>query len=96
MANFELMRELAKKEGGKIVLLVMDGLGGLPMGDYTQTTLEYANTPNMDRLATEGCLGLSHPIARGITPGSGWNASRRPILRTGCSGLRASFPACCV
>jgi 2,3-bisphosphoglycerate-independent phosphoglycerate mutase len=71
MANFDLMRELAKDEGGKIVLLVLDGLGGLPMGGYAQTTLEYANTPNMDRLAAEGCQGLSHPIARGITPGSG-------------------------
>ncbi|MFZ0547810.1 MAG: 2,3-bisphosphoglycerate-independent phosphoglycerate mutase [Candidatus Promineifilaceae bacterium] len=71
MANFDLMRELAKKEGGKIVLLVMDGLGGLPMGDHAQTTLEYANTPNMDRLAAEGCQGLSHPITRGVTPGSG-------------------------
>jgi 2,3-bisphosphoglycerate-independent phosphoglycerate mutase len=71
MANFDLMRELAKDDGGKIVLLVLDGLGGLPMGIYTQTTLEYADTPNMDRLASEGCQGLSHPIARGITPGSG-------------------------
>jgi 2,3-bisphosphoglycerate-independent phosphoglycerate mutase len=33
--------------------------------------LEHARTPVMDRLATEGCLGLSHPIGRGITPGSG-------------------------
>lgn len=71
MANFDLMRELAKNEGGKIVLLVLDGLGGLPMGEHTQTTLEYADTPNMDRLAVEGCQGLSHPILRGITPGSG-------------------------
>ncbi len=71
MANFELMRGLAKDEGGKIVLLVLDGLGGLPMGEYSQTTLEYAEKPHMDRLAAEGCQGLSHPIARGITPGSG-------------------------
>ncbi len=71
MADFKLMRQLAKSDGGKIILLVLDGLGGLPMGEYTETTLEYANTPVMDGLAQEGCLGLSHPIARGITPGSG-------------------------
>jgi len=71
MANFSLMKQLTKSDGGKIVLLVMDGLGGLPMGDYSSTTLEYAQTPNMDRLAAEGCSGLSHPIGRGITPGSG-------------------------
>lgn len=71
MTDFDLMRQLAKSSGGKIVLLVLDGLGGLPLGEYTETTLEYAKTPIMDRLAQEGCLGLSHPIARGITPGSG-------------------------
>ena len=71
MANFALMRQLARSSGGKIVLLVLDGLGGLPMGEHHGTTLEYAHTPNMDRLASEGCSGLSHPIAMGVTPGSG-------------------------
>ena len=71
MANFDLMRQLARPAGGKIILLVLDGLGGLPMGDYENTTLEHAHTPVMDRLAAEGTLGLSHPIGRGITPGSG-------------------------
>lgn len=71
MANFSLMRELARESGGKIVLLVLDGLGGLPAKGYEETTLEHADTPVMDQLASEGCLGLSHPIGRGITPGSG-------------------------
>ncbi len=71
MANLALMKELSKSSGGKIVLLVLDGLGGLPMDEYDGTTLEYANTPVMDRLASEGCQGLSHPISRGVTPGSG-------------------------
>ncbi len=71
MANFDLMRRLAKSQGGKIILLVMDGVGGLPMQPGGLTELEAAQTPNMDRLAEEGSVGLSHPIARGITPGSG-------------------------
>jgi 2,3-bisphosphoglycerate-independent phosphoglycerate mutase len=71
MANFELMRELTRKEGGKILLLVMDGLGGLPRTSGGLTELETAKTPNMDRLAKEGCVGLSIPILRGIAPGSG-------------------------
>ena len=49
----------------------MDGLGGLPMQAGGMTELETAKTPNMDRLAKEGVLGLSQPIHYGITPGSG-------------------------
>ncbi|MDZ4769802.1 MAG: 2,3-bisphosphoglycerate-independent phosphoglycerate mutase [Chloroflexota bacterium] len=71
MANFDLMRRLTTTEGGKIILLVMDGLGGLPMAQGGPTELESAETPNMDRLAKEGCVGLSIPVARGIAPGSG-------------------------
>ncbi len=71
MANFDLMRRLALKDGGKILLLVMDGLGGLPRAKGGQTELEAAHTPNMDRLAVEGSLGLSIPVARGVAPGSG-------------------------
>lgn len=71
MSRHELISQLAKDHGGKIVLLVMDGLGGLPFDGFEQTTLEYANTPVMDSLAQQGCLGLSHPIGRGFTPGSG-------------------------
>jgi len=55
----------------KIVLLVMDGLGGLPMQPGGKTELETAKTPNMDRLAAEGTLGQTLPIDYGITPGSG-------------------------
>ena len=71
MANFDLMRRLTLPEGGKILLLVMDGLGGLPLVPGGKTELETANTPNMDRLASEGSSGLSIPVARGIAPGSG-------------------------
>ncbi|MBE2266836.1 MAG: phosphoglycerate mutase, partial [Anaerolinea sp.] len=71
MADFELMRRLALNEGGKILLLVMDGLGGLPRPETGLTELETAHTPNMDRLAREGSTGLTIPVARGVAPGSG-------------------------
>ncbi len=65
-----LMRDL-HQSGDKIVLLVMDGLGGLPLTAEGKTELESANTPNLDRMAAEGCVGLSTPVRPGIEPGSG-------------------------
>ena len=71
MANFELLHELISPNSSKIVLLVMDGLGGLPREVNGPTELEYANTPNLDQLAKEGSSGLSQPAGIGVTPGSG-------------------------
>jgi hypothetical protein len=51
MANFDLMRHLTLEKGGKILLLVMDGLGGLPREQGGPTELEAAHTPHLDRLA---------------------------------------------
>ncbi len=70
MDQIDLMKELHVPSDKKIVLLVMDGLGGLP-GKDGKTELEAARTPNMDRLSRESMLGLSTPVAPGITPGSG-------------------------
>ena len=52
-------------------MLVMDGLGGLPLNPDGKTELETALTPNMDALAAKSCLGLHHSVPYGITPGSG-------------------------
>ncbi|MBM3298536.1 MAG: phosphoglycerate mutase, partial [Deltaproteobacteria bacterium] len=71
MADFDLMRSLTYSGKTKIVLLVLDGLGGLPKEPGGPTELEAANTPNMDRLAREGVLGLMHMVRLGISPGSG-------------------------
>jgi len=71
MADFKLMRELHQKNTSKIVLLIMDGLGGIPFEPGGQSALEAAKTPTLDRLAREGTLGQFVPIRPGITPGSG-------------------------
>ena len=68
---FDYIPPLLRQENTKIVLMVMDGLGGLPIVPGGPTELEAASTPNMDRLAAEGTLGQTIPIRPGITPGSG-------------------------
>lgn len=67
----DLVRELREPNSSKIVLLVADGLGGLPKEPGGKTELETAKTPNLDALATVGVTGLSVPVLPGITPGSG-------------------------
>jgi 2,3-bisphosphoglycerate-independent phosphoglycerate mutase len=66
-----LTRELHTKNDSKIVMLVADGLGGLPMRPDVDTELETAKTPNLDALAQKGVQGLSLPVCPGIAPGSG-------------------------
>ncbi len=71
MQQLELMHALKRESDSRIVLLVMDGLGGLAMEPGGKTALEAAATPNLDRLAAEGATGQTVPIRPGITPGSG-------------------------
>jgi 2,3-bisphosphoglycerate-independent phosphoglycerate mutase len=67
----DLIRDLAVRNDSKIVLLVADGLGGLPVAPGGPTELEAAATPNLDALVAANVCGLSIPVAPGITPGSG-------------------------
>ncbi len=66
-----LTKELHTKNNAKIVMLVADGLGGLPRTADGKTELETAQTPNLDQLAARGVQGASIPVLPGITPGSG-------------------------
>ena len=67
----DLIKQLAIENQSKIVLLVADGLGGLPIEPGGPTELEAASTPNLDALVERNVCGLSIPVAPGITPGSG-------------------------
>jgi 2,3-bisphosphoglycerate-independent phosphoglycerate mutase len=66
----EIIKEIAISSPSKIVLVVIDGLGGLPKPETGKTELETANIPNLDQLAAKGICGLADPVAPGITPGS--------------------------
>jgi 2,3-bisphosphoglycerate-independent phosphoglycerate mutase len=71
VSDQEIISQLVIPNTSKIVLLLLDGLGGAPMHPGGLTELEAARTPNMDALAAEGICGLHDPIGPGITPGSG-------------------------
>lgn len=69
--DLDLARQLAQEADTKIVLFVMDGLGGLPHPETGRTELEAAWTPHLDRIARESICGFTVPVGPGITPGSG-------------------------
>jgi len=70
MNKLNLVSQLSQTTPSKIVLLVIDGLGGLPHPESGQTELETARTPNLDELARKSICGMASPVAAGITPGS--------------------------
>jgi 2,3-bisphosphoglycerate-independent phosphoglycerate mutase len=71
MVNHEIIKQLSTVTDSKIIMLVIDGLGGLPDAATGKTELETASTPYLDSLAQNGICGLSDPVSPGITPGSG-------------------------
>jgi 2,3-bisphosphoglycerate-independent phosphoglycerate mutase len=65
----DVLRSLAIRTDSKLILVVIDGLGGLPVKGKSE--LDAAKIPNLDRLASKSTCGLIDPISYGITPGSG-------------------------
>jgi 2,3-bisphosphoglycerate-independent phosphoglycerate mutase len=65
----EILKSLVIQTDSKLLMVVIDGLGGLPVRGKTE--LETAKTPNLDRLSSKSICGLIDPISYGITPGSG-------------------------
>ncbi len=91
---------LAQQTGEKILLLVLDGVGGLPLEPGGLTELETARTPNMDALLATGDAGLHVPVATGVTPGSGpghlslfgFDPLRYRVGRGALAALGVEFP----
>jgi 2,3-bisphosphoglycerate-independent phosphoglycerate mutase len=69
--DLDLARELTVRNDSKIVLFVMDGLGGLPHPETGRTELQTAHTTHLDLIAKESACGFTVPVGPGITPGSG-------------------------
>ncbi len=69
--TFPYLSDIVESTPSKIVLLVVDGLGGLPDPKTGRSELETARTPNLNALAAQSALGLTDPVMPGITPGSG-------------------------
>jgi 2,3-bisphosphoglycerate-independent phosphoglycerate mutase len=69
--DLDLARRLSRSASTKIVLCVLDGLGGLARQETLRSELEKASIPNLDRLAVKSEVGLTTPVGAGITPGSG-------------------------
>ena len=69
--HIRLLHRIAQPGDGKIVLLVLDGVGDIRNADQPRTALEVAETPILDALATRSALGRIVPVAQGVTPGSG-------------------------
>ena len=74
-----VMRSLVRRTPSKIVLLVLDGLGGIPHDGRTE--LEAADVPYLNKLAAASECGLSNPIGRGITPGSGCRLGPQALVK---------------
>ena len=71
MIDLPGIRDLCIATSTRIIMLVVDGLGGAPHPDTGRSELEVANLPNLDRLARESACGRTVPVLPGITPGSG-------------------------
>ena len=71
MIDFEYLPEVVQASPTKVVMVVVDGLGGMKDPNVGKTELEMAHLPNLDFLTTKSSCGVSTPVLPGITPGSG-------------------------
>ena len=69
--DLKFLQNLIVPAQTKIAMIIMDGLGGLPLEPGGKTELETARTPNLDALAVQSALGLTAPVGPGITVESG-------------------------
>ena len=71
MIDLDVIRNSFVTTDSKIVMLVVDGLGGLPHPETRRSELETAMMPNLDQLAHQSACGLTVPVLPGVAPGSG-------------------------
>ena len=71
MIDFPCIKDITRSTPSRIVMLVVDGLGGLADPATGRSELETARLPNLDEVARRSAAGLTTPVAHGITPGSG-------------------------
>ena len=71
MIDLPFLADICRPTSSKIVLLVVDGLGGAPNPETKKSELETAKLPNLDKLANRSAAGVTTPVMHGITPGSG-------------------------
>jgi len=69
--DIDLISKLTEKNDSKMILLVIDGIGDLSTKENPLTPLEYAKTPNLDKLTEDASCGQIYHVGHGITPGSG-------------------------
>ena len=71
MIDFPYLPSIRRRYHKKIIMLVVDGLGGMRHPDFDKTELEVAALPTLDSLSSRSSIGLTIPVMPGITPGSG-------------------------
>ncbi len=71
MIDFPHIADICQSTPSKVIMLVVDGLGGAPHPETGKSELEEARTPNLDKLASRSVCGLTTPVMPGVTPGSG-------------------------
>ena len=71
LIDLPYLKDICRPTSTKIIMLVVDGFGGLARPDTGKSELETADLPNLDALARRSACGLTTPVAPGVTPGSG-------------------------
>jgi 2,3-bisphosphoglycerate-independent phosphoglycerate mutase len=64
-------KNLSNNSKVKMIYVLLDGVGDLPHPDLKNTTpLDYANTPNLDKMTRNGVMGEVISVGKGIAPES--------------------------
>ena len=71
MIDVPYIKDITRSTPSRMVMLVVDGLGGMADPATGRSELETARLPNLDEVARRSAAGLTTPVAHGITPGSG-------------------------